>query len=145
MGSRQNIGGQVTIKNLLRPANQVAAAAFALVGSTLDCESLESLLIEVKTGAATGTPTTLAVDGKLQDSADGSTWADVAADAQNPVVAITQITAVDISRFIEVNRRGLRRYLRMVFTVAFTGGSTPAVGLSASAAAQPLIGPPVHS
>jgi hypothetical protein len=145
MGKQLNIGGLATIKNLLRPNNQVAAAAFSLEGSSLDAEDFDSLLIEVKSGASTGTPTTIAVDAKLQDSANGSAWADVAADAANPSVAITQITAVNTSRFLEINRSGLRRYVRMVFTVAFTGGSTPAIGLSASAVAQPVIGPPVHA
>lgn len=145
MGNSRNIGGEVTIKDVIRPRASAAAGTYGVTGATIDRSNFTSMLVEVKTGASAGTPDSFAVDAKLQDSADGSSWADVAASASNPAVAITQITAVNTSRFLEIDLSGLRRYVRMVAQVAFSGGSTPTVGLSASAALKPVVGPPVHA
>jgi hypothetical protein len=81
-------------------------------------------------GAATGTPTTQTLDAKIQDSADGSTgWADYIPPDQTTVAAITQITAVNSSAEVDVNLSGAKAYIRVVETLAFTGGSTPTLGV----------------
>ena len=80
-----------------------------------------SAVLWAQSGVASGTPTTQLFDAKLQDSADGSTYADIV-----PPVAITQIAADSGVEFVDVDIRKLRRHLRVVSTVAFTGGTTPA-------------------
>lgn len=66
-------------------------------------------------GAVSGTDPTL--DGKIQDSADGSTdWQDVAG------ATFTQVTASTNHQAIGVDTRKARRYIRYVGTI---GGTTP--------------------
>lgn len=127
MQGHRNIGGFVTTKKALRPQSSAAVGSYGLNGVTIDREGHQSALLRVGTGAASGTPTTIAVDAKLQDSADGSSWADVAVSPQNPAVAIAQITAINTDKFLEIDLSGLRRYIRFVHQVAFTGGTSPAV------------------
>lgn len=125
-----NIGAGVKNFPVVRPIEQVAASAFSVVGTAVDLQNYESFVWEVTTGALTGSPSAQTVDAKLQHSEDNSTWADVAAGPSNPAVAITQITAANSDRRVEIDRRPLRRYVRALFTVAFTDGSTPKIGLA---------------
>lgn len=80
-------------------------------------------------GAATGSPSAQTYDCKLQDSPDGSTWADFTDAAGNG--ALTQITADDTSGTENVNLEAADRYIRVVQTVGFTGGSTPDIPICA--------------
>jgi len=65
-------------------------------------------------GAVTGTTPTL--DGKIQDSADNSTFADVTG------LTFTQVTTSSNIQSIGVDPRAVRRYIRYVGTL---GGTTP--------------------
>lgn len=145
----RDVGGAVAQKSLLSPNNQVAAAAFSLLGTTIDMANYHSLEIMVDAGATTGGPATIAVDAKLQESADASSWNDcvVGPGNSNPAVAITQITAASTRRFLRIDKSPYKRYLRMVFQVVFTGGASPAIGLSCSASLGGGIGqnPPVQA
>lgn len=84
-------------------------------------------------GAETGTPTSFTADFKLQDSADNSTFADyvppggVAADA-----AVTQMTAGSAISDVDIDLSGARRYIRVVETIAITGGTSPKVPASST-------------
>jgi len=80
-----------------------------------------------KTGAETGGPSARTLDAKLQDSADNSTFADYKPDGVN-VAAIAQIAAVDTVAEVDVDLSNARRYIRVVDTVGFTGGTTPTLG-----------------
>lgn len=85
-----------------------------------------SCVIHGQTGQATGTPTTQSVTYKLQDAADdgsGSVDAGTAADFTGG--GGTAITADSSDDEIDVDLKGARDYVRVVGTVAFTGGSTP--------------------
>lgn len=73
-----------------------------------------------KAGAHTGTPASFAVVFKLQDSADGTTWTDVAGktvtlDAENAI------------KTIDFFPNELREYIRMVRTTTISGGTSPRV------------------
>lgn len=85
-----------------------------------------SAVLHVSCGAATGGPSAQTVDGKLQDSGDGSTdWQDIA-------TAITQLTADDTdANSPNVNLANKRRHIRAVVTVGFTGGSAPTIPVAA--------------
>ena len=75
----------------------------------------------VGTRAATGTPSTISVTGKIQDSADGSTgWNDV------PGASITPVAVENGTAKANFIARGCQAYVRAVVTPAFTGGSSPA-------------------
>jgi hypothetical protein len=136
MATPGHIGSQIAQRPALRAdvAGQAAAAGFSLLGLALDCRGHESMQLAVHVGATSGAPTSFAVDAKLQDSADGVTFADVAADKINTAVAIQQITTINTSRVLDVNVSRLRAFARLVFTVAFVAGTSPRVSLSANAA-----------
>ncbi len=142
----RNVGGLVTSKECLTPRAQADATAYSLVGSTILKKDAHSALFVVKSGPFTGTPSSVAIDAKLQDSADGSTWADVATSTTNPAVAITQITAINTRRFLEVNLAPLRENVRLVFQVVHGGGTSPTTGLAAEAIVGGLMDtPPTHT
>lgn len=92
----------------------------------------ESALLYGEVGDIEGAPTSFTVDYKLQDSADDTTFADVTGET------LTQVTAANTSRSKAVNLVGLRRYVRVVGTVSFTGGTTPNAACSAGFAALGL-------
>jgi hypothetical protein len=96
-------------------------------------QDYHSGVIVVATGATTGTPTTATVAGRLQDSADNSSFADV-----SPSVTITSIVArtggndAPAVAQANFNAKGLRQYLRVVLTPTFVAGSSPTVLVSAT-------------
>lgn len=97
-------------------------------------EGFDSCVLFGQCGAASGTPTTQAVDFKLQDSADNSSFADLSAAVQleSGTSSLTQQVADSGSQQLNINLRPCRRYIRAVCTVAFTGGSTPKIPVSAT-------------
>jgi hypothetical protein len=103
---------------------------------------IESLMVHVRAEIASGTPTTSTVAWKLQESLDNSTFVD-AKDNTGTVIGATlnvHTVAVDSYARIEgimLNNQasttpfgGRNRYLRIVYTPAFTGGSSPAILVS---------------
>lgn len=89
--------------------NAVSAANTAAATSAgVDLAGYEGVIAVVQqTGAITGT-----LDGKLQDSADNSSFADITG-ATTP-----QVTAANKVQFIAVDVRSVRRYLKYLGTVA---------------------------
>jgi hypothetical protein len=86
----------------------------------------DDIELKVLIGAATGSPTSFTVDGKVQESDDGSTgWEDVtgAAIAQ-------QTTGSKIVRVRVPNPHNRKRYLRAVLVTAFVGGTSPTIPVS---------------
>jgi hypothetical protein len=146
MGEARNIGGIATIKQALKPAAQAAAASFGLAGTTIDRKDFRSAVFMVDNGVATGTPTSYSIDARIEDSADGSSWAAVATSPANSAVAITQIIADSTKQFLEVDLEPYRRYVRLAFTVAFVGGTSPKVLLGAAVMLGGIVvGPPAHA
>jgi hypothetical protein len=124
MYHQYDIGSQ--IKNVTGVAPQ-AAAAGTINGPAIDRRGLNSCVLFVTAGAATGAPTALTLDSKLQDSADGSTgWADLSG------AAITQIVAASTDKQVDVNLKGAKAYIRVVQTTGFTGGTTPTLNQGAT-------------
>jgi hypothetical protein len=91
-----------------------------------------SLALIACTGAATGTPTSFSFEVKVQDSADDSSYADYKPDGTN--VAATTITAVNTLTELNVDLRGARKYVRVVVTPTFVGGTSPTVLFSSAVA-----------
>jgi len=86
-----------------------------------------SAVLHVACGAATGGPSSFTVNGKLQDSADGSTgWADIGD-------AITALTSDDTDgESPGSNMSNFKAHIRAVIVVAFVGGSTPTIPVAAT-------------
>lgn len=101
------------------PAIVPAVKSAAGDGSTIDVQGFGSLLFVVNTGAIAG-------DGdfgvKVQDSANGSDWADAAAvDVQGTVPATLAATSA-----YRVGYTGSKRYARLALTKE--GGTSIALG-----------------
>jgi len=104
-----------------------AASAGSVNGPAIDRLGYGSCELVVATGAATGTPTTTSVTSKLQHSDDGSTsWTDLTDGAGPTVAAASSIGSVG------VDLAGAKRFVRVSRTVAFTGGTTPTVGVAST-------------
>jgi len=121
----RNIGSLIKVVKGINPAN---AAAGAINGAAIDRAGIgggnyfQSCVLKLSAGAATGGPTTRTVDAKLQESADGSTgWTDIAG------AAVTQLVADNTESQKDVDLTGVKRFIRDVVTVAFTGGASPAI------------------
>ncbi len=123
------------LMQMVRGINPEDSAAATINGPAIDRfpaavpSGGKSAVLHVACGAATGGPSVQTVDAKIQGSVDGSTgWVDL-----SPAVAITQLTADDTESFSRnVNLARHRRHLRVVVTVAFTGGSAPTIPVSAT-------------
>lgn len=110
----------------------VFSAAATINGPAIDRMGYGSCVLQVQTGLDTGTPTTRSVIAKIQHSDDGSTnWTDLAVPVGGSF-ATTAITAVSTNAEVDVNLAGAKRYIRSVVTIAFTGGTTPTVGVSST-------------
>jgi len=108
----------IDLKNGLTRAtvSHIAARTSTLTTSGVDLQSyIGQVVIGQLVGTVSGTTPTL--DGKIQSSADNSTWADVTG------ATYTQATASNDVQFIAVDTRLASRYVRYVGTVAGTSPS----------------------
>lgn len=114
---------------VLKGINPVASAAAVINGSAIDRSGFQSCVLSGQAGAAAGAPTARTVDFKLQESADGSTnWADISG------AAVTTIIADNGEAHVNVNLAGVKKFIRIVATVTFTGGTTPTIPVAATVA-----------
>lgn len=118
----KNFGGEIKCAIGTVPA---ASSAGSVNGSAIDRMGFSSCVLEVQTGAETGTPSARSATVKLQDSADGSTgWADITG-------ASVAVSAVNTRARLTVSLGAVKRYIRAVNTTAFTGGTTPTLASAA--------------
>ena len=102
--------GIQTLSNIAANLTTVTGAAVAVAGFT------GNLLVIQNVGVVSGTAPTL--DGKIQDSVDGSAgWADVSG------ATFTQVTASNNIQAIAVNSDATRGFIRYVGTIAGTAPS----------------------
>ena len=110
-----NFAGLATTVSLAAAASN--AATFN--GTGVDLQDYNSpVLIVQNHGTSTGT-----LDGKIQDSADNSTFADVSG------LTFTQSTTTPDVKMLAVNPAQVRRYIRYVGTIV-TGPQVVSVSLS---------------
>ena len=92
-----------------------AARTATVTGTGFDVSAYNGNITFVQAiGTVSGTTPTL--DGKIQDSADDSSYADVSG------ATFTQVTASTNVQSLNVDTRSVRKYLRYVGTIA---GTTP--------------------
>lgn len=116
-----DLKNHLTISASLAPARRTATGN----GASLDLQSYEGDILALM-HSAVGTGTTPTLDVKIQDSADDSAWADVAG------LTFTQVTDAALSAQKKtVDRRAVRRYIRMVATITGTTPVFDSVGLFA--------------
>lgn len=127
---QRNIGAFIATVTSVQPQSSVAAT---LNGASIDrmAHSLPgTCVLHAAVGALTGAPTTTSVIAKLQDSADGTTFADFLPDGVNVAVS-PALTAATTEGSLSVDLTLARRFIRAVLAVAFTGGASPAASLVA--------------
>lgn len=119
--SLSDIGGSVKAVQGLPP---LANSSATRNGASIDRRGYFSCVLVSHAGAVTGSPSAQTLDVKIQDSADGSTFADISTSIVT--AAHTQKTTGTAElRELNINLEGVRRYIRVVETVALTGGTSP--------------------
>lgn len=104
---RNNLAQVQTVLSLL--ANGSKANTAAATGAALDLNDYEGEVAVIQDVAAGGTGS---IDGKLQDSADGSTgWADITG------ATFTQVTTSASLQKINLKSDECKRYVRYVGTI----------------------------
>lgn len=103
-----------------------AAVAGAITGLTVNRDGYNYAVLVVETGAAAGAPTAVDVDVTVQESADGTTWVDVPGGPHIANLANDSRAEYNLPL---INRA---KYIRCVAAVAFTGGTSPTVGIGAT-------------
>ena len=93
-----------------------------------------SAIIALAVGAASGTPTAQSVKVKVRTADDDSgTNAEDLKDINDDVIEI-ELTADSTSVTADVDLTGAKAYIGGAVTVAFTGGTTPAIPINVFAA-----------
>ena len=121
----------VLVQASLRPQSDLGGSA--VNGISVDTKGYNTAMLRASVAVASGSPTTASTVVKLQESADNSTWTD-ATDNTGSVISATvssKTTAQDVVLRIEGLNLNRKRYLRIVETTTFTGGSSPAVVVAA--------------
>lgn len=117
MGKLIDLKGELTFTESLAPAARTASAN----GSSLDLQGYNGQVV-ARLNSAAGTGTTPTLDVKIQDSADNSAFADVAG------LTFAQVTTAAFKDTLRIDPRAVRRYIRMVATIAGTSPSFTCVG-----------------
>lgn len=124
MGFIKDLKQHLTASELFGPAARTANAN----SSSIDLEGYEGdVLIVLHSAAGQGTNPTL--DVKIQDSADNTTFADVA----GYTFAQVDNAAGGSLQTLKVDTRAVRRYIRAVATI---GGTSPSFTFSVIALGQ---------
>lgn len=119
----KDLKGQLTASQL----NATSPRTATFNSTSLDTQNYEGdIMVTQDVQTVSGTTPTL--DGKIQDSADNSAFADV-----SPAITFTQVTASNNIQTARVDKRAVRRYIRYVGTIA---GTTPSFALSVTAHGQ---------
>ena len=117
----RHVGSLIKVVKAVNPTNATAD----VTGSSVDRTDYLSGVLHLACGAASGAPTAQSVSAKIQHSDDGSTWADAG-------IATSALTANNSEVELDVNLAGLKKYVRVVVLVSFTGGTSPAIPVAAT-------------
>lgn len=124
------IGARIKVRSGgLEPAARAAGTANS-TGVDRLAPSFGACVLLVQAGAASGTPTTLTLDAKVQHSDDNSTFTDYT--PSSGTASVGQITAASTNARKAVDLSGAKRYVRVAVTTAFTGGTSPTLLSSAA-------------
>jgi hypothetical protein len=117
---------------------------------------VESAMIHVRAEIASGSPSAATLAWALQESTDNSTWVaanDNTGTAIGATLNVHTVAQDSYARIEGINLQntsltaapygGRRRYLRVVFTPAFTSGSSPAILGYAEFIGTPASGQPL--
>jgi|SRR5579872_4346636 len=123
---------------------------------TLQSFIADSIMVHVRAEIASGSPSAATVAWKLQESDDNSTFADAKDNTGTVIGATLNVHTAAVDSYARVEGLGLqptgtaptipggrKRYLRLVYTPAFTGGTSPAILTFGSFIGSPANGQPL--
>lgn len=117
----KNVDTSVKFTGWITPVDTTAATVAS--AAAVDRKGFDEITLVGQVGAASGSPSAQSVIFKVQDSADGSTdWTDVADGTAAALTADADTVVLRVP-----SAYNLRRYVRLVAVVSFTGGSSPAI------------------
>ena len=122
-------------------AIQSLTGSSAVTGDSIDTvlAGLESLMVHVRAEISTSNPSVATCAWKLQESSDNSSFADAQDNTGTVIGATLNVKTVAADSYARVEGinlyngasaapfGGRKRYLRIVLTPAFTGGTSPAI------------------
>jgi hypothetical protein len=132
---------------IVQPSTVTSVAIQSLTGSSAvngdaydTSVGIESIMIHVRAEIASGTPTTSTVAWALQECDDNSSWEAALDNTGTAIGATLNVHTVAVDSYARVEGimlqaadsdatvvGGRNRYLRIVLTPTFTGGSSPAI------------------
>ena len=124
---RFNAYDDVKVITSVKP--QSITGSSAVNGASVDTLGSDNAKIHAYAVTTTSNPSVATLAVKLQESADNSTWTD-ALDNTSTVIGFTlDVHAADGFNAARIEGLGLnrKRYLRVVATPSFTGGTSPAI------------------
>ena len=119
------VGPEIATRLALEPA---ARAVGAFNGVAIDRLGFNSCAVAAIVGAVTGAPSAQTLDVKLQHSdTSGGTYVDFTPSIPQPTPtgAVSQITAVSSAKKRSIDLKTAKRWIRVVATHGFTGGTSP--------------------
>lgn len=138
MPIRHHIGESVWTKAAIDPED--ASASATVTGEAIDRTAIAnggvflSGKLHLACGAATGSPSAQTVDALVTHSATSGGSYVTLLDKDGNDVEVTQLTADDTESSQSFDLTGANAFLKVVVTVALTGGSTPTIPIAATLA-----------
>lgn len=107
---------------------QSVSGSSAVNGTSVDTKGFNTAMLSAYAGQTSSNPSVATMTYKLQESSDNSTWTDALDNTGTVIggVANVQAAAATVLARIEGLGTNRKRYLRIVVTPAFTGGTSPA-------------------
>jgi hypothetical protein len=120
-----------------KPVTEQGAGIFK--DKNIDRTGFLSGIFGIEVGAVSGTPTSFSVAAKIQhsDTTTDEDYVDV------PGYTLPTLTAINTETSKGFDLTGLKKYVRIVATIAFVGGSTPKVFLTGPVVLGDAIAEPV--
>ncbi|MGC8518472.1 MAG: hypothetical protein ACP5P4_08070 [Steroidobacteraceae bacterium] len=123
VATQRNIGAFLAIVTSVPPQS----ASAAVVGGTIDRVShslAQSCVLHTAVGTVGGSPSAVSVVSVLETSPDGVNWSNYLPDGVTTAQSAA-LTAADTENSLAVDLTLADRYIRVVTTPTFTGGTSP--------------------
>lgn len=129
----RNVGAFIRgLPALVNTSRTTGNDGVAINGATIDRNTLatavRSAKLVVLADAVLGTGETLTLRGRLEDSANGSSWAALA--GETPADVVETLTGLHVAGF-DFNIEGARRYIRAVVTPTLSASASDTVDVAA--------------
>lgn len=126
-----DIGAALDVVSAFEPTALDDSPSAGDLGTAIDRRTYDmpqSGVLHVRLGNATGSPTAIEVDAKVQHrETTTDDWEDLGDQPNGEDPAIAQLTAADAQGSVNFNLVGAKRYIRVRVDVDMTGGTSPTI------------------